>query len=268
MIQAIPIMFGQYCPLDSYLHRVDARAKLIPVLVVMVLGLLAESLVFYLVMMALLLGGLLWSGVDGGTLLRNFRPILILVVITFAYHIIFSDRQSEPVIDLFGFAITSGGLTRAAFFSLRLLLFVSMVFLVTLTNSPSELAEAATRLFKPLAALGLPVQELGLILFIAIRFIPILYEEFVTVRNAQMIRGVDFSGNIVNRIRKTTAVLIPVLVSTIGRADELALAMEARGYRSGQPRTCYSRTRFNRDAWLFLTGSLLVTAVAYYFTGR
>jgi len=261
-------MFGQYCPLDSYLHRVDARAKLVPVVVVMVLGLLAQSLVFYLIMMALLLGGLLWSGVGTGALLRNFRPILILVAITFVYHILFSDRQSEPLFEVFGFAITGGGVSKAAFFSLRLLLFVSMVFLVTLTNSPSELAEAVTKLFSPLSRFGLPVQELGLILFIAIRFIPILYEEFMTVRNAQIIRGVDFSGNLVNRIRKTAAVLVPVLVGAIGRADELALAMEARGYKSGRPRTYYSRTRFNRDAWLFLAGSLIVTAVCYYFTGR
>jgi len=261
-------MFGQYCPLDSYLHRIDARAKLVPVFLVMVLGLMAQSLVFYLVMMGLLVGALLWSGVGAVALLRNLRPILILVLVTFIYHILFSDRQSEPLFDLFGFAVTTGGLTKAAFFSLRLLLFVSMVFLVTLTNSPSELAEAVTRLLSPLARIGLPIQELGLILFIAIRFIPILYEEFVTVRNAQVIRGVDFTGSLMNRIRKTAAVLIPVLVSTIGRADELALAMEARGYQSGRPRTIYSRTRFDRDAWLFLTGSLIITAACYYFVGR
>ncbi|MCP4685609.1 MAG: energy-coupling factor transporter transmembrane protein EcfT [bacterium] len=268
MIQSIPIMFGQYCPLDSYLHRVDARAKLVPVFLVMILGLLAQSLIFYVVMMGLLIGGLLWSGVSAAELLRNLRPILILVVITFAYHILFSERQSEPLLDLFGFAITIGGLSKAAFFSLRLLLFVSMVFLVTLTNSPSELAEAVTKLFRPLSRIGLPIQELGLILFIAIRFIPILYEEFVSVRNAQVIRGVDFTGSLMNRIRKTTAVLIPVLVSTIGRADELALAMEARGYQSGRPRTFYSQARFDRDAWLFMSGSLIVTAICYYFVGR
>ncbi|MCP4684748.1 MAG: energy-coupling factor transporter transmembrane protein EcfT [bacterium] len=268
MIQPMPIMFGQYCPLDSYLHRIDARAKLVPVLLVMVLGLLAKSLVFYLAMMGLLLGALLWSGVGAAALFRNLRPILILVAITFVYHILFSGRQSAPLFDLFGFAITTGGVTKAAFFSLRLLLFVSMVFLVTLTNSPSELAEAVTSLFRPLARIGLPIQELGLILFIAIRFIPILYEEFVTVRNAQTIRGVDFTGSLMNRIRKTTSVLVPVLVSTIGRADELALAMEARGYKSGRPRTFYSRTRFDRHAWLFLTGSLVLTSVCFYYLGR
>lgn len=261
-------MFGQYCPLDSYLHRVDARAKLVPVLVVMVLGLMAKSLVFYLVMMAILLAALMWSGVGVVTLLRNLRPILILVAVTFVYHILFSERQSAPLFDIFGFAVTIGGVSKAAFFSLRLLLFVSMVFLVTLTNSPSELAEAITKLLQPLGKIGLPIQELGLILFIAIRFIPILYEEFVTVRNAQVIRGVDFKGSLMNRIRKTSSVLIPVLVSAIGRADELALAMEARGYRSGRPRTYFSRARFDGHAWLFMIGSLALTAACYYFLGR
>ncbi len=262
MFQTAPILLGQYRPHDSFLHRLDARAKLLIVLLVMVVSLLTHSAVFYIVLMAILLIGLLFSGVTGRVLVRSFRPIVLLVAITFIYHIIFTDRDSEPLFDLFGFAITSGGLDHASFFSLRLLLFIAVAFLVTLTSSPSDLAEAVTKLLRPLEKIRIPVGDLGLILFIAIRFIPILTEEFTTIRNAQVIRGVDFSGNLFQRARKTTAIIIPVLIGAIGRADELAMAIEARGYRGGQRRTFYSRSHFDARAWLFvLSGTIVIVAL-------
>ncbi len=253
--------------MDSFLHRLDARAKLLPVLLVMILGLLTDSPVFYLTLLTALLLSLLLSGITAGTLARNLKPILVLVGITFLYHVIFSGKDGEAALDIFGFAITYDGLGMASFFSMRLMLFVVIAFLVTLTNSPSELAEALTSLLSPLERIGVPVGDLGLILFIAIRFIPILYGEFVAVRNAQIIRGVDFSGSFVNRIRKTAAILIPVLVGAIGRADELAMAMEARGYRSGKRRTFFKQSTFDRNAWLFMFGSSAGVFLLYYITG-
>ncbi len=252
MYQSAALMLGQYRPLDSYLHRLDARAKLVPVVLVMVLGLLTSSPTFYISLLIALVAALLISGISAGTLLRNFRPILLLVAVTFFYHILFSARQTDALFHVVGFAVTTGGLAKAIFFSLRLLLFVAIAFLVTLTNSPSELAEALTRLLRPLERLRIPVSDLGLIIFIALRFIPILYDELVAIRNAQMIRGVDFGGGMFSRIRKTTAILVPVLVGTIGRADELAMAMEARGYQSGKRRSFYSHSKFDGRAWLFM----------------
>jgi len=262
------MLLGQYRPLDSYLHRLDARSKLVPVIVVMVLGLLTESVWFYLTVLAGLLTGLLFSGVSLAAMGRNFRPILILVAITFLYHIVFSGRGSQPAFELFGFAIAEEGLSRAVFFSLRLLLFVRIVFLVTLTSSPAELAEAIVRLLRPLRRIGVPADDIGLILFIAIRFIPILHQEFMAIRNAQAIRGVDFSGGFIARIGKTTAIVVPVLVAAINRADDLALAMEARGYRSGRPRTFYSRTSFDLQSALFALGSTAGLVAMFYLTGH
>ena len=267
MMTTTPILLGQYRPLDSFLHRLDARAKLLPVLVVMVVGLLTGSLWFYLALMASLVIGLAVSGVSAKLLLRSFQPIILLVAVTFIYHIIFSDRQSKALFDLWGFAITEGGVDKAVFFSMRLLLFVAIAFLITLTSSPSDLAEAITKLLRPLEKLRVPVSDLGLIMFIAIRFIPILYEEFSTIRSAQVIRGVDFSGSWLNRLKKAGAILIPVLVGAIGRADELALAMEARGYRSGKPRTFYSRSRLDLSAWLFMGLTVAGTVGVYLMTG-
>jgi len=241
---------------------------LAPVVLVMVLCLLTGSLAFYVAILALLVISLVASGVGLRAILRNLSPVLMLVAITFVYHIIFTDRQSGALVDVFGFTITAGGVSKAAFFSLRLLLFVTMAFLVTLTSSPSELAEAMVRLLRPLEKIRVPATELGLILFIAIRFIPILYEEFIAIRNAQAMRGVEFDGGLIKRTKKVGAIVIPVLVSAISRADELALAMEARGYRSRRPRTFYSKSRFDLTAWLFLIGSSAATFLVFYLTDR
>ncbi len=267
MVSSTPMLLGQYRPLDSFLHRLDVRSKLVPVLLVMVLGLLTESQLFYAISLVALIGGLGFSGVGAAAIARSFRPILILVGITFAYHIIFTGQDDEPIFGLFGLSVTEYNLSRAAFFSSRLLLFVSVVFLVTLTSSPSELAEAIARLLRPLERIGIPASDLGLVMFIAMRFIPILTQEFQTIRNAQVIRGVSFSGSLVNRVRRTATVIIPVLVAAISRADELALAMEARGYRSGQTRTHYTHSRFDGHAWIFALGSSLLLGLTFYLTG-
>jgi energy-coupling factor transport system permease protein len=265
MFQTTPILLGQYRPLDSFLHRLDARAKIVPVTLVLVLALLTHSLIFYVAILASLIGGLLLSGVDGRTLARNFQPVLILVAITCVYHLIFSGRGTPVFVELFGLKITTGGIDLAVFFSLRLIIFISMAFLITLTNSPSDLGDAMTRLFKPLEKLRFPVYDLALILFIALRFIPILYEEFNAIRNAQMIRGVRFTGSMINRLKTTTSVIIPVFVAAIQRADELALAIEARGYRSGRKRSYYSRSRFGLNEVAFtLICSVAIFTLFYY----
>ena len=268
MIGSVPMLLGHYRPIDSFLHRLDARSKLVPILMVMVLGLLTDSLLFYVIVLAVLFAALLSSGVTLRVIAVNFRPILILVGITFLYHVVFSGRDAPTLVTIFGFALTGEGLVQACFFSLRLLLFVGVVFLVTLTSSPSELAEAAARLLRPLRKIRVPVDDIGLVLFIAIRFIPVLHQEFLAIRNAQLIRGVNFEGGLLRRARKITAIFVPVLVAAMSRADELALAMEARGYRSGTPRTFYSRARFGLGATVFALGSTLILGLVFYLTNR
>ncbi|MBD3404018.1 hypothetical protein GF420_14090 [candidate division GN15 bacterium] len=262
MIQQSSIFLGQYRPLDSFLHRLDARAKLAPVVLVMVLALFTTSFTFYGIILTALLAALASSGVGFARISASFKPVLFMVAITALYHLIFSARDTDAVFGIFGFAITTGGIEMAAYFSLRLLIFVSIAFLVTLTSSPSDLAEALTRLARPLAKLRVPVNDLGLILFMAIRFVPILMEEFVAIRNAQLIRGVDFGGNVISRIRKTGYLLVPVFMAALARADDLAVAMEARGYRGGVKRSFYSHSRLGPvELFFVLTTVAAITAV-------
>jgi len=264
MFQNIPILLGQYRPLDSFLHHLDARAKIIPVTLILILSLITSSFLFYIIIILSLFLALLFSGISLKTLVRNFQPIFILIVITACYHLLFSARDSSVLFSMAGIKITQGGAYMAAFYSLRLIIFISIAFFVTLTNSPSELADSLTKLLKPLEKLHVPVSDLALILFIAIRFIPILYEEFNAIKDAQIMRGVNFTGSIINRVKKTTSIIIPVFVSAIQRADELALAIEARGYRHGQKRTFYSRSVFGIKEWVFLFVSTSLVLLLFF----
>ena len=261
-----PVLLGQYRPLDSYLHKLDARAKVVPVTLTLVLALLADSMLFYVAADVVLIVSLLSSGVGAGTLARNFRPIVMLVTITAIYHIVFSGGDSEVVWQWQGIVVREQAVNHAAFFSLRLVLFVSIAFLMTLTSSPSELAEAFGSLISPLRYLKVPVADLGLIVFMAIRFVPVLYEEFVTIRNAQTIRGVRFTGSLINRVKKTTAIIIPVFVSAVQRADDLALALMARGYRGDVRRTVYATSRFGSREVGFCIGSSLALVALFLLT--
>ncbi|MEW6411613.1 MAG: energy-coupling factor transporter transmembrane component T [Candidatus Zixiibacteriota bacterium] len=266
MFQKTPILLGQYRPLDSFLHRLDARSKIVPVTLILILALLTDSVIFYVTILLAMIAALLFSGVGWRTLANNFKPILILVVVTSLYHLVFSGRDSEALVSIFGWKITSGGAQLALFYSLRLVIFISVAFLITLTNSPSELGDAMTRLFRPLERFRVPVYDLALILFIALRFIPILYDEFTAIRNAQMMRGVSFTGSFFARMKKTTSIIIPVFVAAIQRADELALAIEARGYGSGSERTFYSRSFFGPVEWMFMLLVSLAIGVLFFLT--
>ena len=259
--------FGHFQPLDSWMHKLDARVKIIPVLLVMVLALLTTSLTFYLVLLLLLLLVLASTGVSPTTMARSIMPILLMVLMTAVYHLIFTARDSRVLFDIFGFAITEGGAEKAAFFSLRLLIFVTVAFLVTLTSSPSDLAEALVKLLKPLERLRVPVAELGLILFMAIRFIPILADEFTAIKNAQVVRGVSFDGSVVRKIRQSLALLLPVFVAAISRADDLAIAMEARGYRSDRPRSVFSHAAIGGPEILFALVGVSTLLLLYQWLG-
>lgn len=253
---ASPILLGQYRPGSSYLHSLDARAKMLAVLAAMVLALVSNAILFYILLIAALVSGLRMSGVSGSRIVKSFTPIIFLVVLTALFHLIFSGRDSEVLVTIFGWNIRSAAVNAAAFYSLRVVLFAASAFLITFTCSPSELAEALVRILRPLRRFRLPVNDIGLIVFIAIRFLPILYDEFVTIRNAQVMRGVDFGGSFVTRIRKSSYLLIPVFVAAVGRADELALAIEARGYDSRTERSIYSEAKFGVKEMLFAVVSI------------
>ncbi|RME29403.1 MAG: energy-coupling factor transporter transmembrane protein EcfT [Candidatus Zixiibacteriota bacterium] len=213
-----------------------------------------------MIVMLLLVVALAVSGVRGSVLWRSIRPMLYVVIITLGYHLLFGRDGGRVLVTIAGWSLSTTRLSDGLFFSLRLLVFVSVAFLLTLTSTPSGIAEGFTRLLSPLRRLKVPVNDIGLMVFIALRFVPILAREFVDIRNAQMMRGVRFEGPWRQRARRSLAILIPVFVAALNRADDLAVAIQARGYRSELPRTWYASTRFGVNDWLF---SLITSAGVY-----
>lgn len=258
------MMIGLFRPADSFLHRLDPRAKLAPVLLVLVLAFFASSLWFPLGLLSILIILLLCAGISGGTIVKSFAPILLLAVVTGFYHLIFTGRESSALLTIAGWSVTVDGAYAATYFTLRLMLFVAVVFLVTLTTGPSDIAATLVWLARPLAALRVPINDFGLMMFIAVRFIPVLRDEFIAIRHAQWLRGLGVDGSWSQKIRNSVALIVPVFTAALSRADELALAIENRGYRSHAPRTVYSHFRFGRAEWLYvvLSGAVIVALFA------
>lgn len=230
------ITLGQYVPGDSFIHRLDPRTKIISLMVMMIVvfsigtmkGLILPTLFIFVVSLA--------SRMPAGFILRGIRPFIWLFIFTMVIHILLTSGENY-----FSFGpvnISKEGIIQGFFVSIRLLYLILFSSILTLTTSPLELTKGIEKLSMPFKWFGVPVQDFSIMMMIAIRFIPILMLEAERIIMAQTSRGADFeSGNILRRIRSLTPILIPLLMSAFRRADELALAMEARGYRGGKCRT-------------------------------
>ncbi|MEW5922476.1 MAG: energy-coupling factor transporter transmembrane component T [Candidatus Zixiibacteriota bacterium] len=260
-------ILGQYRPSDSFGHRLDPRGKIIFAVFLMTVSIFTSSAFYYFTILAGIFILLVISSIPLSVIIRNGRPFVFLVAFTAAYHLIFSARDSRTIFEIYGLRLTEGGLYMAASFSLRLLVFVGVAFFVSLTTLPSDMAEALVGWTKPLGKVGVPASDIGLIVFIAMKFIPVLAEEFDTIRKAQIVRGVDFSGGLIKRVRKMIFLLIPVFQSAIRRADDLAIAIESRGYISGVERSNYNKFQWRPTDFCFLSFAAVVVIALYIVTG-
>ncbi len=252
------IALGKYVAGDSLLHRLDPRTKLVAVTVMMTVALGSSGLapVGAFGLFVLLAAGL--SRLPPALLARNLRSFLWLLLITALLHAF--NTPGEPLwrVPWLELLATREGVQSAALFTLRLAAVVTAAALLTLTTSPLELTDGLERLLRPLRRLRVPSHELAMMISIALRFIPVLAEEAERLQKAQMARGAEFGGGPVRRARKLVPLLLPLFVSAFARADRLAVAMEARGYR-GEGRTSYRQLRLGR---LDAAAALLSAAVA------
>ncbi len=259
-------IMGQYKPSGSIGHRFDPRAKILFAILLMILSVFTTSIIFYAGIIVGLFTLLLLSSITPPVMTRNLRPFIILILFTAMFHLVFSARETLTVVDIFGLRLTEGGIYMAIIFSLRVIVFVGIAFFISLTIAPSDLAEVLVSWLKPFKRIGVPSNDIGLIVFIAMRFIPVLAEEFETIRKAQTARGVDFKGRLTDRAKKLTYLLIPVFQSAIRRADELAVAIESRGFVSGAERSSYRHFRFLGMDWLFLLSSVIIALTLFWVT--
>ncbi|MGG3449654.1 energy-coupling factor transporter transmembrane component T family protein [Domibacillus aminovorans] len=249
------IIFGRYLPSDSVVHQMDPRAKLLFIFIFVGIVFLANNVVTYALLGAFTFLIVFLSKVKLRFLIGGLKPVLLLVLFTFFLHVFFT--KEGDVLTQFGFlTIYKGGVIKGIFISLRFLLLIFVTSLLTLTTPPISVTDGIESLFGPLKKIKVPVHELALMMSISLRFIPTLLDETDKIMKAQMARGADFSsGSISDRVKAIIPLLIPLFVSAFKRAEELAVAMEARGYKGGEGRTKYRILRWSmRDtmAMLFL----------------
>jgi len=257
------VTVGQYFPGNSPLHRLDPRTKIIAVILLSVAIFLPRAWPGYTLAFLFCLGAVFLAQVPLNFILRGLRPIAIFLAITVVFNAFLTP--GEPLFHVWRFAVTREGVILSAVAAVRLILLVVTASLLTLTTSPIRLTDGFERLLRPLSPLGVPAHELALMMTIALRFIPTLTEEADRIMRAQAARGADYlTGSLANRIRAMIPVLVPLFVAAFRRADELATAMEARGYRGGQGRTKMKELAYTgRDAVAAVVLLLMVAAVVF-----
>lgn len=264
MIGSTQLTLGRYAPRDSIIHRLDPRTKMLSLFCLM-------GLAFFIVGLDMLLAfGLLLCAlypvarISLKLLFGNIRSFFWLLFLTFVLHGFFTEGRvlfSVPL-PLYGFDCTLEGLRNGLFYGLRIILLISMANLLTLTTTPMSLTDGLEKLLNPFRKLGLPAHEIAMMMSISMRFIPILLEESERIQKAQMSRGADFDGPLLVKIKSIIPILVPLFVSAFRKANDLALAMDARCYRGGINRSSYQILSFeSADYVCFLTVGFLFAAI-------
>ncbi len=256
------ITLGQYYNTSSPLHEMDPRTKIIGVIVYMAVLFMASSLWEY--MLAALFTALVIkiSNVPMSFITRGLKPLVIIMCFTLALNLFMTGTGNE-LFRWWIFRITDDGVVLAVKMAVRLVFLVMGTSLLTLTTSPIALTGGIERLLSPLRRFGVPSHEIAMMMSIALRFIPTLMEETDKIIKAQTSRGADFeSGNLIQRVKSMTPILVPLFVGAFRRAEELAMAMECRCYNGGDGRTSLRELKFRRvDAMALAAGILLVSAM-------
>ena len=230
------ITLGQYYQTDSVLHRLDPRVKLVGTFTYLIALFVVDSFPGYLLCGLFLAVMIKLSNVPFRYIVRGMKTILFLLIITVCFNLFLTPGE---VIWQFGILkMTREGLDFAVKMALRLSLLILGSSIMTLTTTPTQLTDALESLMRPLKKIHVPVHEIAMIMSIALRYIPVLMEETDKIMKAQIARGADFeSRNLIKKIKSMVPLLVPLFISAFRRANDLAMAMEARCYRGGEGRT-------------------------------
>ena len=260
------ITIGQYYPADSVLHRLDPRVKLAGTMVFLISLFLFNNLIGYVVAGLFLATMIKISKVPFSFIVRGLKTIVILMLFTVVFNLFLTEGT---ILWQWKFIkITIEGIQTAVFMSLRLIFLIIGSSLMTLTTTPNQLTDGLETGLAPLKKLHLPIHEISMMMSIALRFIPILLEETDKIMKAQMARGADFeSGNLFKKAKNLIPLLVPLFISAFRRANDLAMAMEARCYHGGAGRTKMKPLVYkarDRVAYLVLIGYFAVIIASRY----
>lgn len=230
------ITIGQYFPGNSFIHKMDARMKIILIVILIASIFVCKNIISLATIILATVILVAISRIAPKTILKSIKPLAIIIIITAVLNIFYGT--GEPLVTIGKLSITANGIETAIFMAVRIITLVVISSLLTYTTSPTELTDALERLLKPLKLIKVDVHSIAMTMTIALRFIPTLVEEIDKIMSAQKSRGADMdSGGLIHRAKALIPVLIPLFVSAFRRAGELAYAMECRCYRGGDGRT-------------------------------
>ncbi len=254
------ITIGQFYPADSVLHRLDPRVKLVGTFAFLISLFVGNGIWSYAVATVFLAVVIKLSKIPFKMIMKGLKAIIIILLITVSFNLFLTDGE---ILFKIGFLkLTKEGISVAFFMGLRLIYLVVGASLMTLTTTPNDLTDGLESVLAPLNKIKVPVHEISMMMSIALRFIPILMEETDRIMKAQKARGADFdSGNIINKAKAMVPLLVPLFISAFRRANDLAMAMEARCYRGGEGRTKMKPLHYekrDRNAYVVLVVYLVV----------
>jgi len=256
------ITFGQYYDSNSVIHKMDPRIKILLIVFLIVFLFLAKNFYSLVLAMLFIASVIAVSKVPVKTYLKNIKGILPIIIFTALINMFYGDGGKE-IFKFWVFTLNTGGIYKAIFMSLRIVLLIIISSVLTYTTSPNDLTDAIERLLSPLRFVGLKsaVHTLAMMMTIALRFIPTLIEETEKIMNAQKARGADLeSGGLIDRIKALIPILIPLLISSVMRAYQLAEAMECRCYNGGEGRVRMKQLKLSLKDFLALFVCIVFSA--------
>ncbi len=255
------ITLGQYYPADSVIHKLDPRVKLFGTLIYIISLFVFKGLPAFILAAIFLVVLIKLSKVPFSYMVKGLKTIVLIMLFAAVFNLFLTP--GTKLVSFWIFTITYEGLKNAVVMMVRLIFLIIGTSLMTLTTTPNELTDGLEKALSPLKYIKVPVHEIAMMMSIALRFIPILIEETDKIMKAQMARGADFEhGNLIQKAKNMVPLLVPLFVSAFRRANDLAMAMEARCYRGGEGRTKMKPLHYQkRDRMAYLTLLVYLAAV-------
>ena len=255
------ITLGQYYPADSVIHKLDPRVKLFGTLIYIISLFVFKGLPAFILAAIFLVVLIKLSKVPFSYMVKGLKTIVLIMLFAAVFNLFLTP--GTKLVSFWIFTITYEGLKNAVVMMVRLIFLIIGTSLMTLTTTPHELTDGLEKALSPLKYIKVPVHEIAMMMSIALRFIPILIEETDKIMKAQMARGADFEhGNLIQKAKNMVPLLVPLFVSAFRRANDLAMAMEARCYRGGEGRTKMKPLHYQkRDRMAYLTLLVYLAAV-------
>lgn len=249
---------GRYMPLDSIVHKIDPRAKIMAMLFMLVAIFFPAGWIGYGIIFIVAASTILLAKLSFKFIWKSMKPMMFMMLFLFIMNCLVL-HTGTPLVTIYKFTIYSDAIFQTLYIVVRLLLMIMITTCLTATTKPLDMTLGIEDLLKPFTKIGVPAHEIAMLISIALRFIPDLIDETTRIMKAQESRGVDLKeGKMKERIMAILSLVVPLFVSAFQRAEDLANAMEARGYAPGETRTRYKVLKMTSKDYIFVGVSVLV----------